>query len=535
MEKFGQDILSDPRLNKGTAFTADERTQYGLHGLLPRRISTFEQQQERALANIRRQQTDIDKYIFLSALYKRNERLYYRLLIDHTTELMPIVYTPTVGQACLDFAQLFTQTSGFYISIKDKGNIDQLLYNWPENDVRMIVATDGERILGLGDLGTNGMGIPIGKLALYCALAGIRPEHCLPIMLDVGTDNEELREDEIYLGSRQARVRGPEYDEFIDEFVQAVKKHYPKAVLQFEDFATQNAITLLDRYQNQLLCFNDDIQGTASVVLAGLYASTRLTNTRLADMRFMFLGAGSAATGIGDLLINALQLEGLTYDQAVARLVYFDRKGLVSKQRDNISGHIAHLASDLPVMSLEETIQTFRPHALIGATGSPKTFTEEMLQGMAEVNDSPVIFALSNPTTRAECTAEEAYRWTDGRAVFASGSPFGVVHIKGDIKVPGQGNNAYIFPGLGLGALGAESTRINDTMLIAGAKTLAASVSDHQLEQGCLYPPLHDIREVSLQIALAVAREARKCGYSNIPVDGKFEQKLRDYQYNPIY
>jgi malate dehydrogenase (oxaloacetate-decarboxylating)(NADP+) len=535
MDKLGQDILNNPRLNKGTGFTEEERTRYGLHGLLPSRISTFEQQQERALANVRRQETDIDKYIFLSSLHKRNERLYYRLLIDHTTELMPVVYTPTVGQACLDFAQLFTQTSGFYISIKDKGNIDQLLDNWPETDVRMIVVTDGERILGLGDLGTNGMGIPIGKLALYCALAGIRPEHCLPIMLDVGTDNEELRNNEIYLGLRQARVRGQAYDDFIEEFVQAIKKNYPRAVLQFEDFATQNAITLLERYQDQLLCFNDDIQGTASVVLAGLYASTRLTETPLADMRFMFLGAGSAATGIGELLIEALKLEGLSHDQAVQRLVYFDRKGLVSKERDNVSPHIAHMASDLPVMSLEETIHRFRPHVLIGATGSPKTFTEEMLRAMATVNQAPVIFALSNPTTRAECTAEEAYHWTDGRAVFASGSPFGVVHIHGDIKVPGQGNNAYIFPGLGLGALGAESKRINDKMLIASAKTLAESVSDNQLEQGCLYPPLSDIREVSLQIALAVAREACKAGYSDVTADAAFEQKLRDYQYDPRY
>ncbi len=535
MEKFGLDILNDPRLNKGTGFSAEERTRYRLHGLLPSRVSTFERQQERALANIRRQDEDIDKYIFLSALHKRNERLYYRLLIDHTTELMPIVYTPTVGQACQEFAQLFTQTSGFYISIKDKGNVDQLLNNWPENDVRLIVVTDGERILGLGDLGTNGMGIPIGKLALYCALAGIRPEHCLPVMLDVGTNNEELRNDEIYLGLREPRVRGEEYDAFIEEFIQAVKRHYPKAVLQFEDFGTQNAITLLERYQDKLLCFNDDVQGTASVVLAGLYASTKLTRTRLADMRFMFLGAGSAATGIGELLITALELEGLTHDEAVQRLVYFDRKGLVSKQRDNVSAHMTHMASDLPVMPLLETIHTFKPHVLIGATGSPKTFTEEMLNAMAAVNEAPVIFALSNPTTRAECTAEEAYRWTDGRAVFASGSPFGVVHINGEIKVPGQGNNAYIFPGLGLGALGAECTRINDSMLITAAKTLAGSVSENQLDQGCLYPPLRGIREVSLQIAMAVAREAKKCGYTTATIDATFEQKLRDYQYDPDY
>jgi malate dehydrogenase (oxaloacetate-decarboxylating)(NADP+) len=535
MEKSGQDILNDPQLNKGTAFTHEERTRFGLHGLLPGCISTLEQQKQRALANLRRQASEIDQYIFLTSLLKRNERLYYRLLIDNIHELMPVVYTPTVGQACLEFAQLFTQTNGFYISIKDKGNIDSLLNNWPEQDVRMIVVTDGERILGLGDLGTNGMGIPIGKLALYCALAGIHPEHCLPVMLDVGTENEPLRNDDLYLGLRKPRVRGKEYDEFIEEFVLAVKKHFPKAVLQFEDFATQNAITLLERYQDRLLCFNDDIQGTASVVLAGLYASTKITQMRLTDMRFMFLGAGSAATGIGELLLTALELEGLPRHEALKRLVYFDREGLISKQRDDISPHIAHLASDLPVMSPLETIKEFRPHALIGATGSPNTFTEDMIRAMGAINEQPIIFALSNPTTRAECTAEEAYRWTDGRAVFASGSPFGVVHIHGEIKVPGQGNNAYVFPGLGLGALGAESTRINDSMLIAAAKTLAASVSTSQLDQGCLYPPLNDIREVSLQIALSVAREAQKCGYSKAQIDDEFERKLREYQYDPQY
>lgn len=535
MKKFGQDILTDPRLNKGTGFTYEERSHYRLHGLLPSQISSLQQQKDRALANIRRHQRDIDKYLFLSALHKRNERLYFRLLIEHIHELMPIVYTPTVGQACLDFAELFTHTSGFYISINDKGRIDQLLNNWPEKDVRMIVVTDGERILGLGDLGTNGMGIPIGKLALYCALAGIHPQHCLPIMLDVGTNNQALRDHDLYLGLRQPRVRGQVYDEFIDEFVTAIKRHFPNALLQFEDFATQNAITLLHRYQDQLLCFNDDIQGTASVVLAGLYASTRITQIPLADMRFMFLGAGSAATGIGELLLKALELEGLSRADALQRMVYFDRSGLVSKERADLAPHIAHLASDLPVMSLLETINHFQPHALIGATGSPNTFTEDMIKAMGRINPHPVIFALSNPNSRAECTAEQAYRWTDGRAVFASGSPFNVVHINGEIKVPGQGNNAYVFPGLGLGALNAKCTRIDDTMLIAAARTLAASASDNQLEQGCLYPPLNDIREVSLQIALSVAREAFNQGYSQTRVNEEFEQQLRDYQYDPRY
>lgn len=534
-EKRGLEILNDARLNKGTAFTHEERIHYGLQGLLPPRISTIEHQVERALDNIRRHQDNIDKYVNLSALQKRNERLFYRLLIEHIDELMPIVYTPTVGQACQEFAQLFTQTSGCYLSLQEKGQLVEIMRNWPEKDVRLIVVTDGERILGLGDLGTNGMGIPIGKLALYCALAGIKPEQCMPIVLDVGSNNTELREETTYLGLRQERLRGKEYLEFLDEFVDGVKRLWPQALLQFEDFATHNAIQLLARYRNQLLCFNDDIQGTAAVVLAGLFASTRITGLSLADMRFMFVGAGSAASGIGELLVEALVHEGIEKAQAYKQLIYFDREGLVRTARNDLPLHIQHFATDSDELSMLEAIQTFKPHALIGATGVPHIFTEELVGAMAEINKQPVVFALSNPTSRAECTAEQAYTWSDGRAVFSSGSPFRAVHINGDIKVPGQGNNAYIFPGLGLGALECQAKAIDDEMLITAAKTLAASVSEQQLAYGCLYPPLKEVREVSVDIALAVAKCAARNGLAQQEVGEVFEKQLRDVQYWPDY
>ncbi len=524
------------RLNKGTAFTDDERQEHGLHGLLPPLITTMEQQVEHTLANVRRDMKDIEKYIFLQSLHKRNERLYFRLLIEHIEELMPIVYTPTVGQACQEFSRIFRDSAGFYISIRHKGNINALLGNWHEQDVRLIVVTDGERILGLGDLGTNGMGIPIGKLALYCACAGIKPEHCMPITLDVGTDNEEFRgDDPMYMGLRQPRIRGEAYDEFIDEFVQAVKNRFPKALLQFEDFSTPNAIELLDRYHDQLLCFNDDIQGTAAVALAGLFAATRINGKKLSEMTFMFGGAGSAATGIGHLLVKALENEGLSNEEAMSRLSFIDSKGLVTQCRDSIKPHVKPFAGDRPPMTLLEAVKTIQPDALIGATGRPGIFSQNVITAMGEQKDHPVIFALSNPTANAECTAEEAYEWTNGKAIFASGSPFGAVHVHGEVRVPGQGNNAYVFPGLGLGAIYGGVTRITDDMLIAAAHTLAENVSENQISSGCLYPSLKEIREVSLNIAVSVAKCAEEHGLTEEPLPDDFKERVQKEMYFPTY
>ncbi|AJQ97651.1 NAD-dependent malic enzyme [Gynuella sunshinyii] len=534
MNKKGLEILSNPRTNKGTAFTLEERQQLGLTGLLPPVVSTQQQQVNRSLANLRKKATPIDQYISLAALQKRNERVYYKILIDHIEEFMPVVYTPTVGKACQDFAINFRETNGCYISYNDRGNVEQLLQNWQE-DVRLIVVTDGERILGLGDLGSNGMGIPIGKLSLYCACAGVDPAHCMPIMLDVGTDNEEAREDPFYLGLRQPRIRGEEYDAFVDEFVQAVKQRFPNALLQFEDFSTPNAVTLLERYRDQLLCFNDDIQGTAAVALAGLMAATRINGMQLKDMRFMFLGAGSAATGIGDLVAKAMQRQGLSAEEANARMVFNDSKGLVVKSRDYIKEHVRPFAADMAPMTALEALKEFRPHALIGATGRPGLITQEMVEFMTANNEHPIVFALSNPTANAECTAENAYQWSNGQAVFASGSPFDVVHINGGVKVPGQGNNAYIFPGLGLGALLSGATRINDDMLISAAETLAAEVSQKQIDLGCLYPPLKQIREVSAKIAVAVGESAQRNGLLKGDLPEQFENFVKQHQYDPSY
>ncbi|WP_370979651.1 NAD-dependent malic enzyme [Agaribacterium sp. ZY112] len=536
MALSGSEILNNPRLNKGTAFTPTERGALGLTGLLPPFVSTLEQQVQRALANVRRQSSDIDRYIYLSSLQKRNERLFFRLLIDHIQELMPLVYTPTVGQACEEFAANFRDTAGFYVSIEDKGSVSSVLSHWPEKDVRLIVVTDGERILGLGDQGANGMGIPIGKLALYCACAGVDPAHCLPIMLDVGTENEVYVNDPLYLGLRQQRARGQEYDEFMDEFIESVKQRFPKALLQFEDFATDNAVALLERYRERLLCFNDDIQGTAGVAVAGLIASTRLTGKKLSEQKFLFLGAGSASTGIGALLVKVLEHEGLSEQEALDRLFYVNRSGLVVEEPGQVFGaHLAPFVKSMPAMSFGQAVDTIKPDVLIGASGTPKVFTQDIIEFMAQHNEHPVIFALSNPTSKAECSAEDAYLWSGGRAIFASGSPFGPVHVNGEIKVPGQGNNAYIFPGLGLGALHGGLTRIDDELLICAAQTLANTVTDKELAQGCLYPPLHNIRSVSVAIASAVAQKAEELGDVRRPLVGDFGERLRASLYDPRY
>jgi len=528
-------IINNPRLNKGTAFTEEEREENGLHGLLPPNISTMEQQVEWAMDSIRRKPADIDKYRFMASMQKRNERLYFRLLIDHIEELMPIVYTPTVGQACQEYAYQFRETSGFYISIDHKGRVDELMSNWIDDEVRLIVVTDGERILGLGDLGVSGMGIPIGKLALYSACAGIDPAHCMPITLDVGTDNVHFRLDPLYQGRREPRVRGEEYYSFIEEFVQAVMHRFPNALLQFEDFATNNAVELLERYQDRLLCFNDDIQGTAAVALAGLYAATRITGTPISELRVLFAGAGSAATGIANLLAIAMEQEGLPRTEARKHCFLTDSRGLITSGRDSLTGHSAPFAADLPPMSLEEAIDTLKPHALIGATGRGGTFSHQILEKMAVHHEHPIIFALSNPTTKAECTAEDAYSVTHGKAIFASGSPFNVVNVEGRIRVPGQGNNAYIFPGLGLGVLCAGVTRITDELLIVAAKTLAETVSEYQLEVGCLYPPLNTIRDVSHRIAVAVGCRADELGLTTLPVGDDFDQRVTEAMYDPRY
>jgi malate dehydrogenase (oxaloacetate-decarboxylating)(NADP+) len=531
----GFDVLFNPSLNKGTAFTEEEREKYKLRGLLPPGVSDPDVQLKRAIENMHRKHNDIEKYIFLSALQSRNERLYYRIILEDIEEVMPLIYTPTVGQACKEFAAIFRQPKGIYITAKDQGNVREILNNWPENDVRIIVVTDGERILGLGDLGANGMGIPIGKLALYVACAGIQPNQCLPVMIDVGTNNQELLEDPLYLGLRQKRIQGDEYDELLDEFIRTVQNVYPKALIQFEDFLTPNAYRLLNNYRNQVLCFNDDIQGTASVALAGVYASTKISGLSFTDLRIMFLGAGSAATGIGDLISYALQKEGLSETEARQRLWFVDIGGLVVQSRNNLLPHNLPYAHNHAQLDFVAAINQIKPHILIGATGFPGTFTQEAVELMAEINKRPALFALSNPTSRAECTAEQAYKWTQGRAIFTSGSPFGEVEFNGKSYRPGQGNNAYIFPGIGLGAIVSEASRITEDMFLVAAKTLANLVSKEDLERGSIYPPLNDIRSVSIEIAAAVAEQAYNQNITHLPKPESVRLVIDDYLYHPEY
>ena len=533
--KTGYDVLKDAVLNKSSAFTREERQELGLRGLLPYSVNTQDNQVRRVLANMRRKETDIERYIFLMALQMRAEKLFYRIVTENFDEVMPIIYTPTVGQACKEFAHIFRMPKGFYITPDDKGDIDKILDNWPGKDVEVIVVTDGQRILGLGDLGANGMGIPIGKLALYTACAGIDPQRCMPVMFDVGTNNEEILNDPIYLGYPHKRLQGADYYELMDEFITAVKKKYPNALVQFEDFQTPNAYELLRIYRDQILSFNDDIQGTAAVTLAGVYASTRISGVDFKDLRIMFLGAGSAATGIGDLIATALEEEGLSHSEAMQRLWFLDRNGLVVAGRDSIEAHKQPFAHDHAPMDLMEAIQDIKPHVLIGATGTPGTFTREVVEAMSKLNERPTIFALSNPTSRAECTAEQAYTWSKGKAIFASGSPFAEVDYQGQRFVPGQGNNAYIFPGVGLGAIACKVRSIGDDLFLTAAKTLAGMVNENDLHNGTLYPPMQNIRSVSLDIAVKVAEQAYAQGLAQEPRPDNLREFMAAKMYDPYY
>ena len=534
----GTALLANPILNKGTAFTERERDALGLRGLLPPRVFPIEDQVQRAMGVFRRKADPLDKYTFLSNLQGRNETLFYRLLEEFPEEMIPIIYTPTVGQACLEFGAIYRRPRGLYLSIKDKGNIAAILGNWPHPDVRMIVVTDGERILGLGDLGAYGMGIPIGKLGLYTSCAGVHPYYCLPITIDVGTDNTALHEDPFYVGLAQKRVRGPEYDELIEEFVQAVEKAYPKALIQWEDFGNTNAFRILHKYQERVLSFNDDIQGTASVALAGILGGLRLNGGKLVDQKVLFLGAGEAGTGIADLFVEALQQAGLPEAEARRRCWFVDSQGLVVQGRPGreLAEHKLPYAHEHPfVATLAEAVEVLKPTALIGVSGTPKKFTKEIVTRMAELNEQPIIFALSNPTSKAEATAEDVYTWTGGRAIFASGSPFDPVTLEGKTYVPGQGNNVYIFPGVGLGALACEATRVTNKMFLIAAQTLATLVGDEDLAVRRVYPSLSKIREVSAKIATAVVEEAYREGFAQLPRPADIEADVRSRMFVPAY
>jgi malate dehydrogenase (oxaloacetate-decarboxylating)(NADP+) len=507
--RSGMTLLRDPLLNKGTAFTQKEREVLGLRGLLPPHVHTQEEQAERYLAHLRNLPDALEKYIDLNALHDRNEALFFRVIGDHPDEIMPLIYTPTVGLACQKFGHIFQRPRGLFIGANDRGSIAKVLRNWPQRDVGIIVVTDGERILGLGDLGANGMGIPVGKLSLYAGCAGVHPRRCLPVILDVGTDNEALRGDPFYVGLKQKRLRGRPYDQLVDEFVAAVQRVFPGALLQFEDFANRNAFRLLRRYRDRVCTFNDDIQGTAAVVLAGLYSSLRITGSALREQRILCLGAGEAATGICDLVVSALAHEGLAAEEARHRCWLFDSHGLVTADRTDLAEQkrpYAHLHA--PAAEFVEAVEALMPTAIVGVAAVGGTFARPVLEAMAQINQRPIVFALSNPTSKSECTAEQAYAWSGGRALFACGSPFDPVRLDGRVFVPRQGNNSYIFPGVGLGVIASGARRVTDDMFLAAARALAKQVTRRDLDQGSLYPALGRIREVSAHIAAAVAEVA---------------------------
>ena len=531
----GKALLVDSVQTKSTGFTREERELYGLRGLLPYDVAGIDKQIERVLGSLRAKSSAIEKYIFLNALLERNQRLFYRTMIDHIEEIMPLVYTPTVGEACKEFAHIFRKPQGFYITPEDRGDIAAMLKNWPEEDVRVIVVTDGERILGLGDLGANGMGIPIGKVALYVACAGIHPAQCMPVMLDVGTNNLSIREDPLYLGYPYPRIVGDAYRSLVDEFVHAVRQHFPHALIQFEDFLTPHAFEFLERYQGSIRCFNDDIQGTAAVTLAGIYSACRITGKKFRDLNIMFLGTGSAASGAAELIAEAFCEDGLSKRAAQQRLWFVGRTGLLTATSENVKPRIQPYAHEYPNYSFADAITAIKPDVLIGATGVAGTFTEQVIRNMATVNERPVIIALSNPTSHTECTAEQAYHWSSGRVIFASGSPFAPVQSGGRVFKPAQGNNAYIFPGIGLGVHASNARLVTQSMFLAAAQALADAVSEQEIGDGAIYPVLPRVREVSQTIAAAVCRVAVREGLADAGLPEDLGGYIQSLMYEPGY
>ncbi|XP_066362664.1 NADP-dependent malic enzyme, chloroplastic-like isoform X2 [Miscanthus floridulus] len=535
----GYTLLRDPHHNKGLAFTEKERDAHHLRGLLPPAVVSQELQVKKIMHNLRQYQVPLQRYMAMMDL-QRNERLFYKLLIDNVEELLPVVYTPTVGEACQKYGSIFRQPQGLYVSLRDKGKVLEVLRNWPHRNVEVICVTDGERILGLGDLGSQGMGIPVGKLALYTALGGVCPSACLPITIDVGTNNEKLLNDEFYIGLRQKRATGEEYHELIEEFMAAVKQIYgEKVLIQFEDFANHNAFDLLSKYRKSHLVFNDDIQGTASVVLAGVLAALNVVGGTLAEHTYLFLGAGEAGTGIAELI--ALEISKQTkapIEECRKKVWLVDSKGLIVDSRKNSlqSFKKPWVHEHEPLTTLYDAVQSIKPTVLIGTSGVGRTFTREVVEAMASFNERPIIFSLSNPTSHSECTAEEAYNWTQGRAIFASGSPFDPVEYDGKIFVPGQANNAYIFPGFGLGLVISGAIRVHEDMLLAASEALAAQSMQENFDKGSIFPPFTNIRKISAHIAAAVAAKAYELGLATrLPPPRDLVKYAESCMYTPVY
>ncbi|XP_054898005.1 NADP-dependent malic enzyme [Poeciliopsis prolifica] len=538
-KKKGYDVIRNPHLNKEMAFSLEERLHLGIHGLVPPCFVSQDVQMLRVLKNYDMKRDDLDRYVFLMALMDRNEKLFYRLITSDVERFMPILYTPTVGLACQQYGLIFRRPRGLFITIHDRGHIASILQNWPEKDIKAVCVTDGERILGLGDLGCHGMGIPVGKLALYTACGGMPPQQCLPVMLDVGTDNEALLKDPLYIGLRHKRVRGQAYDDLIDEFMKAVSARYGmECLIHFEDFANINAFRLLSKYRNKYCTFNDDIQGTAAVAVAGLFSALRITKSKMSSHTIVFQGAGEAAMGIAELISSAMEKEGLGKEECLKKIWMVDSKGLIVKGRDNLTHEKEQFAHEHPQMrNLEDVVRDLKPTAIIGVAAVPGAFSEQIIRDMASFNERPIILALSNPTSKAECTAEQCYTFTEGRGIFASGSPFGAVTLPdGRTFYPGQGNNAYIFPGMALGVTACSLRHITQDVFLTTAEALADQVTDEDLAEGRLYPPLRSMRKVSLKLAAKIMDYAYHHKMATLhPEPSDKEAHLRSICYSTDY
>ncbi|MCH2187082.1 NAD-dependent malic enzyme [Myxococcota bacterium] len=530
------EILRDPFRNKGTAFTEAERKEHHLEGLLPAAIETLEEQVKRVLFQIEHEEDDLQRYIQLRALQDRNRILFYHVLIQDPERFLPIVYTPTVGDACEQFGHILRDPHGLYIPVTARGRVKEIVANWHEKDIRFIVVTDGSRILGLGDLGASGMGIPIGKLSLYTACAGVPPQFTLPITLDVGTNNEKFLADPLYTGLRQKRCDDDTYYAFVQEFIDAVQEAFPKCCVQFEDFSMNHAVPLLEKYRDAICCFNDDIQGTAAVALAGIHAACVAKKESIGDQRVLFLGAGSAGTGIADLIARSIEVEtGCSREKALEAVQLFDVNGLLVESRTDLLPFQKPFAAKAePCDDFVQAIRNFRPTAIIGVSTVFEAFNESVIRAMAEINDQPIIFPYSNPTSRAECTAQQAYQWTDGRCYFASGTPMPPVELHGKSIKPSQGNNVYIFPAMGMAILATGAHRVPEEAFLAAARSLATQVPADFFEDGLLYPSRSKIRAVSLHVAADVARCLQEMGLARHHSDD-WDKQIGEMAYTPEY
>jgi malate dehydrogenase (oxaloacetate-decarboxylating)(NADP+) len=535
-KKRGVELLQDPSLNRSTAFTEAEKQEFGLLGLVPDVTETEDLQLQRVLQQLAQKNTDLERYIYLVNLLDHNQTLFYRTVMSDPPRFLPIVYDPTIGEACLKFGHIYRQPRGMYLSMARRGKVREILKNWPQRDIRFICVTDGGRILGLGDLGANGMGIPIGKLQLYTACAGVPPQYLLPMYLDAGTDNEQYLRDPLYLGMRKHRPSSEELYSFVDEFVEAVQKEFPKCCIHFEDWTGADAVHLLKRYREQYCVYNDDIQGTAGIVLAGMINAVKIKGTKLKDEKYLFLGAGSAGIGLADLICTAMVQEGLTLQEAQSRISMFDINGLLEDARtDLLDFQKPYAHRHAPTRDFVSSIESIKPTTLIGVSTVGGTFNQKVLEAVSRINDRPVILALSNPTDHAECTPEQAYTWSNGKAIYAAGVQFPPVHFNDQTFLPGQANNFYIFPAIGMAVFATQATRVTDEMFIEAARAVADQVPPDLLKQGSLFPLQSNILEAEVETAARVAKLAFDSGLARVGRPTDMVGFIRQHVYKPEY